>query len=101
MFMLIAAIFFGLTFIKIRKLAAWDKQDTNWVELRRVAWITGACFIGQCCIFICCVLKTVVQGSFGTVAVIIAILAGNVLTIMQVVFIIVTVLVDLDLTLHV
>ena len=99
--MLIAAIFFGLTFLKIRKLAAWDKQDTNWVELRRVAWITSACFIGQCCIFICFVLQLVVQGSFGTVAVIIAILAGNVLTIMQVVFIIVTVLVDLDLTLHV
>ena len=100
--MLIAAIFFGLTFIKIRKLAAWDKQDTNWVELRRVAWITGACFIGQCCIFIFFVLQLVVQGVFGTVAAIIAILAGNVLmTIMQVVFIIVTVLVDLDLTLHV
>ena len=43
---LISTILFGLSYLKIKKLAFQDTHGINVVELKRVAIITGICFFG-------------------------------------------------------
>lgn len=82
-------------------MAAWDTQDINKVELRRVAWFTGVCFVGQCCLLLFFVLMFITQGRYGTPAAVVSIIAGNVVTMMQIIYFGITALVDLDLKLQI
>lgn len=98
--MIIAAFLFGQTYLKIRKLSNREATEANKKELLRVKRITGVCFFGQVamsCIFL---LGLYTQGYYGPLAAAQNILTGVTMTFMELCFFIITVKVNLDLTLQ-
>lgn len=96
---LISTILFGLSYLKIKKLAFQDTHGINVVELKRVAIITGICFFGQCTMLVIFMLMMLTMSNFGMSREIVTIVGNFLMSVMMIIFFVVTLRVDLDLTL--